>query len=73
MNAITRRVAAATALLAAPVLITLGAAGTSHADSTVTTHGSSISTSPVQHGAFPHQNNTPKPGTPEHHRHQNNR
>jgi hypothetical protein len=27
----------------------------------------------VRHPAFPHQANTPKPGTPEHHRHQNHR
>jgi hypothetical protein len=72
MNVSTRRVAAATALLAAPVLIALGTATMSHADTAVTNNGPSIS-APVHHPAFPHQANTPKPGTPEHHRHQNHR
>ncbi|HEV7422435.1 MAG TPA: hypothetical protein VGO30_21735 [Mycobacterium sp.] len=72
MDAITRRIAAATALLAAPALIALGTATMSHADTAVTNNGPSIS-APVQHPAFPHQNNTPKPGTPEHHRHQHAR
>jgi hypothetical protein len=70
MNTIARRVAATAALFAAPALIALGTATMSHADSTVTQHGTSISTRPVQHSAFPHQANTPKPGTPEHHHHQ---
>ncbi|WP_029116390.1 hypothetical protein [Mycobacterium sp. URHB0044] len=73
MSTIARRVAATAALFAAPALIALGTATMSHADSTVTQHGTSISTSPVHHDAFPHQANTPKPGTPEHHRHQNAR
>jgi hypothetical protein len=72
MNAITRRIAAATALLAAPALIALGTATMSHADTAVTNNGPSIS-APVQHPAFPHQTNMPKPGTPEHHRHQHAR
>jgi hypothetical protein len=42
----------------------------SHADSTVRYNGPSISAR-VQHPAFPHQTNMSKPGTPEHHRHQN--
>ena len=72
MNAITSRIAAATALLAAPALIALGTAAMSHADTAVANNGPSIS-APVKHPAFPHQSNTPKPGTPEHHRHQNHR
>jgi hypothetical protein len=72
MNTITRRIAATAALLAAPALIALGTATASHADTAVTTNGPAIS-APVQHPAFPHQSNTPKPGTPEHHRHQNHR
>jgi hypothetical protein len=73
MNTIARRVAATAALFAAPALIALGTATMSHADSTVTQHGSSISTSPVHHDAFPHQANTPQPGTSVHHHHQNAR
>jgi hypothetical protein len=66
MTACTRRIAAAAALLVAPVLIALGAAGYSHADSAVTNNGPSIS-----HPAFPNQTNTPAPGTAVHHHHQN--
>jgi hypothetical protein len=72
MNVITRRIAAATALLAAPALIALGTATSSHADTDVRYNGPSVS-APEHHPAFPHQASTPKPGTPEHHRHQNNR
>jgi hypothetical protein len=72
MNAIARRIAATTALLAAPALIALGTAAASQAATSITNTGPSIS-SPVHHDAFPHQHNTPKPGTPEHHRHQHNR
>ncbi|MGH3638799.1 MAG: hypothetical protein ACRDUX_07195 [Mycobacterium sp.] len=72
MNAIVRRIAATTALLAAPALIALGTAAASQAAPSITNNGPSIS-SPVHHDAFPHQHNTPKPGTPEHHRHQHNR
>jgi hypothetical protein len=68
MNTITRRIAAATALIAAPALIALGTA-TSHADATATNNGPSIS-HPVQHPAFPHQTNMPRPGSREHHHHQ---
>jgi hypothetical protein len=70
MTTISRRVAATAALLAAPALIALGTATMSHADSTVRYNGPSISAR-VQHPAFPHQTNMSKPGTPEHHRHQN--
>jgi hypothetical protein len=70
MNTITRRIAATAALLAAPALIALGTATASHADTAVTTNGPSIS-APVQHPAFPHQTNTPQPGTSVHHHHQN--
>ena len=72
MNVITRRIAAATALLAAPALIALGTATSSHAETSVRYNGPATS-APQQHKAFPHQANTPKPGTPEHHRHQNHR
>jgi hypothetical protein len=69
MNTIARRIAAGAALVAAPALIALGTATAGHADTADTNNGPSIS-HPVQHPAFPHQHNTPKPGTPEHHRHQ---
>jgi hypothetical protein len=68
MNARTRRIAAAAALLAAPALIALGTATASHADTAMTNASSSIS-----HPAFPHQSNTPQPGTAIHHHHQNNK
>ncbi len=68
MNAITRRIAAGTALLAAPALIALGAATMSHADTSIANNGPSIS-----HPAFPHQHNFPQPGTAIHHHHQNNK
>ncbi|HEX7827684.1 MAG TPA: hypothetical protein VF477_22520 [Mycobacterium sp.] len=72
MNAITRRIAATAALLAAPALIALGTATASHAETSVRYNGPATS-APELHPAFPHQSNTPKPGTAEHHRHQNNR
>ena len=61
---ITRRIAAGFALAAAPAVIFLGAAS-AHADASVANHGPSVS-----HPAFPHQHNTPKPGTSVHHHHQ---
>ena len=64
---ITRRIAAGFALAAAPAVIFLGAA-TAHADST---GPNNVSTS--SHQAFPHQHNTPQPGTSIHHHHQRNR
>jgi hypothetical protein len=72
VNTISRRIAATAALLAAPALIALGTATSSHADTAVTTNGPSIS-APVQHPAFPHQSNVPKPGTSVHHHHQNHK
>lgn len=72
MNANIRRIVAGTALLAAPALIAIGTATASHADTGITNNGPSVS-APAHHDAFPHQANTPKPGTPEHHRHQNHR
>jgi hypothetical protein len=72
MNAITRRIAATAALFAAPALIALGTATMSHADTTVRYNGPSIS-APVQHPAFPHQTNSPQPGTSVHHHHQNHK
>jgi hypothetical protein len=68
MNTMTRRMAAAAALLAAPALIALGTATMSHADTSVTNASSSIS-----HPAFPNQHNIPQPGTAIHHHHQNNK
>jgi hypothetical protein len=72
MNAITRRVAATAALLAAPALIALGTATASHAETTVRYNGPATS-APAQHPAFPHQSNTPQPGTSVHHHHQNHK
>ncbi len=68
MNVLTRRIAAAAALAAAPALIALGAATTSQAQTSITNSGPSIS-----HQVFPHQDNTPQPGTSIHHHHQNHR
>jgi hypothetical protein len=72
MNTITRRIAVTAALLAAPALIALGTATSSHAETTVRYNGPTVS-APQHHVAFPHQSNMPKPGTPEHHRHQRNK
>ena len=52
MNAIHRRIAAATALVAAPVLIALGSASTAAADVPVA-HGAPISSSVQQFGPMP--------------------
>jgi hypothetical protein len=68
MNTITRRIAATAALLVAPALIALGTASASYAETT--TNHSNMVHAPTEHKAFPDQNNTPKPGTPEHHHHQ---
>ncbi len=70
MNAITRRIAAATALLAAPIMIALGTATMSHADTNLGNAGASTS---ISHPAFPHQSNAPQPGTSIHHHHQNHK
>jgi hypothetical protein len=72
MNTITRRIAATAALLAAPALIALGTATASHADTSVRYNGPATS-APAQHPAFPHQANTPQPGTSVHHHHQNHK
>lgn len=72
MNVITRRVATTAGLLAAPALIALGTATMSHADTSITNNGPSISR-PAHHEAFPNQHNTPQPGTSIHHHHQNHR
>ena len=69
MNTITRRIATTAALLAAPALIALGTATASHADTTVRYNGPATS-APAQQPAFPHQANTPQPGTSVHHHHQ---
>jgi len=69
MNTITRRIAATAALLAAPALIALGTATASHAETSVRYNGPATS-APEQHPAFPHQSNTPQPGTSVHHHHQ---
>jgi hypothetical protein len=70
LKAAAARTLAAATLIAAPVLIALGTAGMSHADTNL---GNASATSSISHPAFPHQTNAPKPGTPEHHRHQWNR
>jgi hypothetical protein len=72
MNTITRRIAATAALLAAPALIALGTATASHAETTVRYNGPATS-APELHPAFPHQSNTPQPGTSVHHHHQKNK
>jgi hypothetical protein len=69
MNVTTRRAATFAALLAAPGLIALGAAGVSTADASVANHGPSVS-APSHHDAFPQQHNIPRPGTSVHHHHQ---
>lgn len=69
---ISRRIAAGFALAAAPALIALGAAATSHADTGVTNNGPSVS-APAQHPAFQNQTNMPQPGTAVHHHHQAHR
>jgi hypothetical protein len=72
MNTTTRRIAATAALLAAPALIALGTATASHAETTVRYNGPATS-APAQHPAFPHQSNSPQPGTSVHHHHQKNK
>jgi hypothetical protein len=72
MNTISRRIAATAALLAAPALIALGTATSSHAETSVRYNGPATS-APEQHPAFPHQSNTPQPGTSVHHHHQNHK
>jgi hypothetical protein len=69
MTTMTRRIAASTALLAAPVLIALGTASASYADTGITNNGPSVS-APTHHQTFPQQHNFPQPGTPAHHHHQ---
>ena len=65
-----RRLASGAVLAAAAAVIALGAANVSHADTTVNNPGPSMS-APDLHPAFPHQSNTPRPGTSTHHHHQN--
>lgn len=69
---LSRRIAAGYAagftLVAAPVLIFLGAAS-ARADVSPVNTGPSVS----HHEAFPGQHNFPQPGTAVHHHHQNNR
>lgn len=69
MNIVTRRIAAVVAMSAAPALIAIGAAATSCAQTATTAQSSAT----VSHPAFPLQDNTPQPGTPVHHHHQNHR
>ncbi|GAS88680.1 MULTISPECIES: hypothetical protein [Mycobacteriaceae] len=59
--------AAGVTLVAAPVLIFLGAAS-ARADVSPVNTGPSVS----HHEAFPGQQNFPQPGTAVHHHHQNN-
>ena len=74
MNKITRKIAAVTAMAAAPAIIAVGVAGASQAQTDATNPGPSISHAtqhaPSAHKAFPNQKNFPSPGTREHHRHQ---
>lgn len=70
MNNITRRIAAGAALIAAPVLIALGTAAASQADTAVTNGASSNVGPSISHPAFPNQTNTAQPGTAVHHHHQ---
>jgi hypothetical protein len=72
MTAIAKKIAATAALLAAPALIALGTATASHAETSVRYNGPATS-APAQHPAFPHQANTPQPGTSAHHHHQNHK
>lgn len=65
-----RRLAAGTALAAAPAIIALGAAAPGHADYPIEDPGPAM-TSQVQLPPFPYQTNAPQPGTPTHHHHQN--
>ncbi|MDT5102905.1 MAG: hypothetical protein QOI25_418 [Mycobacterium sp.] len=69
MNAITRRITATAALLAAPALIALGTATSSHAETTIRYNGPSISgpgtapglPAPEQHAQARHPRTPPPP------------
>lgn len=65
-----RRLAAGAVLAAAPAMIAMGTATHSHADAMIDNPGPTMS-SPAPHPAFPYQSNTPMPGSPDHHHHQN--
>jgi hypothetical protein len=71
MNTIVGRIAAGAALLAAPVLLALGASTISHADTA--SFWSVNASNSTTHPAFPNQHNFPQPGTAIHHHHQNNK
>ncbi|CAN5404411.1 hypothetical protein BH09ACT8_BH09ACT8_46650 [soil metagenome] len=62
-----RPLATAAALLAAPIMIALGTATMSHADTNL---GNASASTSISHPAFPHQTNAPQPGTSIHHHHQ---
>lgn len=62
MNAIIRRIAAGTVLLAAPALIALGTAGASHAD-TIGRYNVPTASTEVQHQTFQRQTNATKSAT----------
>ena len=63
MNVITRRIAAATALLAAPALIALGTATSSHADTGVRYNGPATS-APQHHRPSRTKPTSPSPAPP---------
>jgi hypothetical protein len=72
MNVITRRIAAAATLAIAPALLAVGVATSSQAASSVVPNpGPTVFAGP--HNATGVNGTNIKPGTPEHHRHQNNR
>lgn len=74
MNSFSRRIAAGLVMVAAPALVALGGAAAASAATGAdghVTHG--VPGPTVSHPAFPHQHNTPKPGTPVHHHHQQHR
>lgn len=67
-----RRLAAGLIIGIAPLLITVAAASTAHADTTVSTPDPSFH-APAHHPAFPHQTDQPSPGTPAHHHHEHHK
>lgn len=70
MSTIARRIVAGFALIIASALIALGSASASHAAQGDVRYNGPTHSQPAPRKAFPNQTNFPKPGTPEHHRHQ---
>jgi hypothetical protein len=71
MNSTIRRLAAGLTLAVAPALLAVGVAATSHASSVVPNPGPQVFAGQNYAGGVNGTNI--KPGTPEHHRHQNNK